>query len=214
MDKIILTEEDILALREKVRPYLTEKRFIHTLSVEKEADRLGEIYLPDERFRLRAAALLHDITKKDTHEKQLQYCAEFGIIQSSGEKTDEVYHALTASLVARRDFSAYTDDGIISAVRNHTTGKGGMNVFDAIIYLADYIEETRAFVGCRELRSYFWDRTECGDDKYEILKDTLVKSFDMTIKHLIEKGNVIDPDTVDARNTLLSKGIGTEVTIE
>ena len=210
MEKILLREEDITALREKVRPYLTEKRYLHTLSVEREADRLGKIYLPDECMRLRAAALLHDITKKESHAGQLQYCSEFGIILKSGDKSDEVYHAITASYLAARDFSEYTDSGIISAVRHHTTGGADMTLFDALIYLADFIEETRTFEGCRMLRSYFIDRSECGDDKFDVLYDTLVKSFDMTLSHLIEKGSVIDPDTVDARNLCIARKLSRE----
>ena len=58
------TEADITALRERVRPYLTAKRYEHTLAVEREAEFLGKLYLPEKIMALRAAALLHDITKK------------------------------------------------------------------------------------------------------------------------------------------------------
>lgn len=208
MEKIKLTESAICSLREKVRPYLTEKRYAHTLAVEKEADRLGEIYLPEERVRLRAAALLHDITKKEDYERQLQICVDFGIISSDDQlKTPEVYHALTGSLVARRDFPGYTDDEILTAIARHTTGSPDMTLFDAIIYLADYIEETRTVEVCKELRSYFWDRTECGDDKFDILFGTLIKSFDQTIEHLIKKNNLIDENTVGARNACIGRKI-------
>ena len=205
-NKIILTEADIDTLREKIRPYYTEKRYLHTLSVEKEAVKLGEIYLHDELMRLRAAALLHDITKIADYEKQLQYCAEFGIIMNIEEGTSpEVLHALTGASVAERDFVEFVDDGIVGAIRRHTTGDGAMTVFDALIYLADYIEETRTFEGCRALRSYFWDRIECGDDKKEVLLDTLIHSFDMTVKHLLDKGSVIDLNTIEARNICVAR---------
>ena len=62
--KAEITESDISALREKVRDYLTEKRYAHTLAVEREAQFLGGIYLPEKIKELRCAALLHDITKK------------------------------------------------------------------------------------------------------------------------------------------------------
>ena len=205
MEKIILCEDDILALREKIKPYLTDKRYLHTLSVEREADKLGELYLPAERMRLRAAALLHDITKKADYEKQLNYCAEFGIILTIGEDTSaEVLHSLTGAGVAARDFADYVDEGIVTAIARHTTGDADMSVFDAIIYLADYIEETRTFEGCRALRSIFWDRIECGEDRREVLRDAMIKSFDMTIEHLIEKGSVIDLKTVGARNSCVA----------
>ena len=75
-----LTERDLDALREAVRTYYTEKRYGHALCVEEEAARLGEIFLPGRIHALRAAALLHDITKKFDLEKQLKCCADFGII--------------------------------------------------------------------------------------------------------------------------------------
>lgn len=214
MEKILLTEKDVEDLREKVKPYLTEKRYLHTLAVEKEADALGEIYLPNERIRLRAAALLHDITKKADYDRQLLYCDEFGLTFENGsDKTPEVYHALTGAALAKKDFPDYTDDEIISAVRRHTTGSADMTLFDAIIYLADYIEETRTFEGCRQLRSYFYDRIECGDDKTDVLTDTLVRSFDMTITHLIEKVNVIDPETIGARNACVTRRIFRDIEV-
>ena len=70
------------------------KRYLHTLAVEEEAARLGELFLPDRINALRAAALLHDITKRDDLEKQLQYCSEFGIIYDVLERSSpKLFHA-------------------------------------------------------------------------------------------------------------------------
>ena len=82
MNKRTLDEDALRKLAGEVRPYLTEKRYAHTRAVEREAARLGEIYLPERVNALRASALLHDITKKESVEKQLQLCREFGIITS------------------------------------------------------------------------------------------------------------------------------------
>ena len=40
-------------------------------------------------------------------------------------------------------------------------------------------------------------------DKYELLRRTMVMSFDMTIKNLIEENKQIDGDTVESRNYFL-----------
>ena len=61
MNNIELTEEKLEELRQKVRGYLTEKRYAHTLAVEHEAACLGKLFMPDDINRLRAASLLHDI---------------------------------------------------------------------------------------------------------------------------------------------------------
>ena len=205
-EKIILSKNDIDILREKVRPYYTEKRMVHTLAVEKEAEKLGRIYIPEEIERLRAAALLHDITKKADEKKQLQYCEEFGIIVRTDDMlSPSVFHAITGAAVAERDFSDFADSEIISAVRWHTTGRAGMTVFESIIYLADYIEETRDFEDCVRLRTYFYDRSSQGDDPYAVLRDTMVYSFDMTISMLVSDGALIDCGTVSARNYFVAE---------
>ena len=197
----IITEEDIIFLREKIRPYLKDKRYLHTLAVEKEAAYLGSIYLPEKIFSLRAAALLHDITKKCDLEKQLQYCDEFGIITDDNDiLSPKTFHSKTAAALISKDFPEFCAEDITSGVRWHTTGHEGMTVFEAIIYLADYIEETRTFPDCVTLRKYFRDGIASGEDKNLVLYRTMIKSFDMTIANLMEEGALIDSDTISARN--------------
>ncbi len=205
MERIELTDEMLSVLRERVRDYLKPKRYLHTLAVEEEAARLGELFLPDRINALRAAALLHDITKRDDLEKQLQYCSEFGIIYDVLERSSpKLFHAKTAAELARRDFAEFVDDEIISGIRWHTTGREQMTAFESIVYLADYIEKTRTFPDCVELRRYFWDGVaEPGADAAEHFKKTMVLSFDMTIRNLIEENAPIDRDTVAARNRFI-----------
>ncbi len=200
-EKIKLTKNDLSLLSEKIKPYLTEKRYAHTIAVAAEAAKLAKIYLPEDENRLIASALLHDITKKADHKKQLQYCEEFGIIIDSGDNpAPSVFHAITAECVAARDFRDFTDRDILSGVRWHTTGRAEMSVFEALIFLADYIEPTRDFPDCIKLRKYFYDKLNDGEDAYSVLTDTMILAFDMTLKLLIENGDRIDKNTTEARN--------------
>ena len=80
-----------------------------------------------------------------------------------------------------------------------------MSIGEKLLYLADYIEDTRTFPDCVELRKYFWDRINAGDDRQVVLRDTLIISFDMTIKGLIGDGTPIHRDTVEARNFLIEE---------
>ena len=59
-----ITEEKIEGLRARVKALLSPKRWLHTSEVEKMAARLAELYCPQKANLLRAAALLHDITKE------------------------------------------------------------------------------------------------------------------------------------------------------
>ena len=206
MEKKILTDAEIAALDERVRPYLDERRYAHTVSVAEEAVRLAQLYLPDKRNSLRAASLLHDITKKADFEKQLQYCEEFGIITGNDTLlSHKVFHAFTGAALAERDFPDIADEEILSGIRWHTTGREGMTVFEAIIYLADYIEPTRTFDDCIRLRNFFWDGIRDGRDKYRVLRDTMILSFDLTIESLLREGALIDRETIAARNYYLAE---------
>jgi len=78
-----------------------------------------------------------------------------------------------------------------------------MSIFEAVIYLADFIEDTRDFEDCVKLRNYFYGKLAAGEDKYSVLTDTMIYSFDLTISLLMSDGAVIDEDTVRARNYYL-----------
>ena len=206
-----ITDEMLNTLREQVREYLTEKRYAHTLSVESETGKLAALFLPAEQNCLRAAALLHDITKRLNLEKQLQLCQNFGIIVTNDEtKAPKLLHAKTAAAVVSRDFPQFADNRVLSGIRWHTTGRAGMSLFESIVYLADYIEPTRTFADCVMLRQFFWEIISLAadaDSRMEVLRQTMVLSFDMTIRQLLAEGALVDRDTIEARNWFLSPAL-------
>lgn len=205
-------DEKIILLRESIstkKYFSTEYRLNHTLGVEREAVRLGEMYCPDKIPALRAAALLHDITKEISFEKQLQICERFGTIISNEQMmAKKTLHAITAAIIIPEKFPLFASDEVISAVRYHTTGRDNMTITEKIIYLADYIEEGRSFDDCVRLREYFYsaDPQEMDiDDRLLHLDKTLILSFDMTIKQLLCEGSPIDINTTLARNDLIAR---------
>jgi len=195
------------ALRQKIGGYMKERRLSHTLAVEREAARLSELYAPDKEYTYRCAALLHDITKELSFEKQLQLCEEFGIIYTDEDKRmPKTFHARTAVEVIRRDFPEFACDTVLGAVRWHTTGHAGMTVGEKLLYLADYIEDTRTFESCVKLRRSFYDGLEKAkgeSGRRRLLQNIMIESFDMTIMDLIDEDSPIHPDTVAARNSLI-----------
>ena len=210
---ISLEQKEILAsLRERIRPYMKEKRLSHTYAVEREVAALSDIYSPSAEFTLRCAALLHDITKELTLEKQLQLCDEFDIIYTQEETlTPKIFHSRTAPAIIKRDFSEFADADILSAVRWHTTGRTKMSIVEALIFLADYIEDTRTFESCVELRKFFYSGLEhvnCDAEKTSLLYDTMILAFDMTVSELSEERAPIHLDTVAARNYFIFKKRG------
>ncbi len=203
----MFNETALTALYERVRTSMSEKRFFHTAAVEKMVARLGELYCPEKISMLRAAALLHDITKEYSTEKHLQILRDFGIIVSKQDTlTPKTLHARTAALIIPTEFAAYANEELLCAVRYHTTGRAGMSMPEKLLYLADYIDESRRFPDCVALREMFWS-AEPKDMPWEArlshLDRVMVRSFDMTISGLLADGAIVSEDTIAARNSLL-----------
>lgn len=200
-------ESRLAELRRSVSEGMSQKRFVHTAAVEEMARRIGELYLPASVDVLRAAALLHDITKEYSADKQLQICREFGIIISKQDMlTPKTFHAKTAAALIPVLYPDFADEDVISAVRWHTTGRAGMTLLEKIVYLADYIDESRTFADCVALRTLFWDaepQTMSEEERLSHLNRVLIRSFDMTLASLIEEGAPVSDDTFSARNWLI-----------
>ncbi len=195
-------------IRDIVKTFVSEKRYLHTVGVEKEAYKLGKILLPQKAEKLQLTGLLHDITKDFKTEKQLQLCDEYGIKYNLEGLVPKLLHSKTGCEFARRHFgNDIVDDEVYSGILYHTTGRANMTLFEAIVYLADYIEETRTFEDCVALRNYFYENVNNAisyEEKIEALRKTMIYSFDLTIKNLIEENKPIDFDTISARNYFIN----------
>ena len=73
---IEITENMLDGLRENVMGKMSPKRFVHTAAVEQMVARLCELFCPEQTVLLRAAALLHDVTKEKTSAEQVALLAE------------------------------------------------------------------------------------------------------------------------------------------
>ena len=201
------TEEMLDKLRKKVGEGMSEKRYFHTLEVEKMAARLGAIYVPECISVLRAAALLHDITKEKSAEEHIAIFEQNGVLVSeSDKKSPKMFHANTAALVIPGQYAEFATPELIGAVRYHTTGRADMTILEKIIYLADYIDMSRKFSDCVELREFFFNfdfESASEEEKVAHLNHTLIKSYDFTIRGLIDDGKLIDKTTLEARNFLI-----------
>ena len=202
-----ITDLMLDGLRQRVSGTMSPKRFRHTAEVEKMAEYLGSLYAPEEIPRLRAAALLHDVTKEYPPETQIAMCRERGIeLEADALLAPKTLHARTAAAVIPEQYADFADDVIISAVRWHTTGRSDMSICERIIYLADYIDMSRTFEDCVRLRDYFMSAHPeklDSEERARHLTKTLIMSFDMTMRGLIDDGRSISRDTVEARNSLI-----------
>ena len=200
-------ETEIAALRNAVLSEMSPKRYAHTAAVEDMVTRLATLYCPEEIPALRAAALLHDITKEYDVTTQMAILSEAGQPPKRGEEyAHKTFHARTAALLIPEKYPAFACETVINAVRWHTTGHEGMTLPEKLLYLADYIDESRLFPDCVRLRSFFWNarpETMTVEQRQAHLRRTLIMSYDMTMRALLSEDAVISPDTALARNELV-----------
>ncbi|MBR5615381.1 MAG: HD domain-containing protein [Clostridia bacterium] len=212
INDLYITPAMLDELRGSIQKAMSPKRYTHTCAVESMVARLCELFCPECMLDLRAAALLHDITKEESLEKQLQLCREFDIIVQSGDVlAPKTFHAKTAAALIGRDYPAFASEVVVNAVRWHTTGRADMTLSEQLLYLADYIDDSRMFPDCVRLRNYFWRADPAAMDentRLVHLYDTLIMSFDMTMRHLLDENATISLDTILARNALIEKKAG------
>ncbi len=182
-------------MREDILSRLEGYRYTHTLGCEKAAMWLGKKYGEDPK-KCSLAAVLHDITKRLSREEQLYLCDKYGIIPCDVEKIEwKMLHGRTAAAIARDVYKIPED--VAHAIEYHTTGCENMTTLDKIVYLADFIEETRDFKGVEPARALA---------KKDIDK-ALLYCFDFSLSDLIERGKLIHKDTMQARNWLIKQGV-------
>lgn len=183
---------------------LSPRRFEHTLGTEKAALELAQVHHPDiDMTKVSFCALLHDLTKEYSVEEHIAVAKKFGITFSDTElSSPKLLHSKTASFICRYELKL--PDDLCDAVFYHTTGRMNMNPLEEIVYFADYIEETRKDAECIALREEYLNLMQSNPPR-RALDKALVLSFNRTICGLMEKNNIIDKNTVDARNYYLSK---------
>ncbi len=202
-----ITESMLDELRNIVMQQLSPKRFYHTVAVERMIERLCALFCPEETMRMRAAALLHDLTKELEPSEQLALCEKHGIpVSESDRLSPKTFHARTAAAEIGIRFPELAHPTVVQAVRWHTTGRGGMTLTEKLLYLADYIDDSRTFGACVMLRRYFFgaepERMDA-EGRMRLLNDTLLLSYDFTLRDLLEDRKPIDENSLAARNSLL-----------
>lgn len=183
---------DIEKIEEYAKTALSEYRFSHTKGVADTAKYLAQKYGAD-KTKAYAAGLLHDIAKEIPLEETMRLCKHYEIPISKIEKAaPQLLHGPLAAAISKEMFGI--DDEISDAIYYHTTGKPNMNMLTKIVYIADFIEPGRKFSEAKIAR-------EAAEDN---LDRAILIACNTVILHTVNKNGVIHPDTIDARNYLLT----------
>ncbi|MBR2340241.1 MAG: HD domain-containing protein [Clostridia bacterium] len=203
-----MNTEKLDCLRQKIRCNLSADRYEHTLGVERAVVFIGERILPHKLYELRVAALLHDITKEMPYADQKHFLATEGVqLTCDDVMSEKTLHQLSGAKMAEKSFSDYITPEIIHAISCHSTGCADMSVFDEILYLADYVEDTRRHESCIALRNRLLDelKKSSAEDYVQVLHKICLESINQTIEHLIQKGGFVHSNSFAARAFLVEK---------
>ncbi len=177
---------------ELLRSRLRETRFQHSLNVADAAVMLAKKFGADED-KAYLAGLLHDITKNESDENQLQIMESGGIILSKTQRSNpKLWHAMSG-MVYLRDTLGITDEDVLGAVRWHTTGKAGMTLLEKVVFIADYISAERDYPDADVMRRL----------SETSLDAAALYALKFSLRHLSEKEKPICEDSVAYYNELI-----------
>ena len=165
---------------------LKESRYIHSFGVEKMATELAKIYGADIE-KAAFAGKYHDIAKSFDEDKMNEYILKYGIDKKYLNNTP-LAHSKVAAEILKNEFGV-NDEDVLNAVRSHTTGRVDMSLLEEIVYVSDAIEENRNYPELKSLQ--------------ELARKDLDKAclfiMNFAVEMIIEKGRIVDEDTIVAR---------------
>ena len=175
-----------------------EKRYIHSINVASEAQRLAKKYGADVA-KAKLAGVLHDITKETPSQEQYEIIKKCGIeldyVESS---TPKLWHAIAGAGFAR-DIVGIDDEDVYNAIRYHTSGRANMSVLEKCVFIADFTGAERDYDGVNEMRAL----------AEKSLEDAMAFGLSFSISDLAKRRMAIDPNSIACYNEvvfLLGKG--------
>ena len=202
-------EKQLEKLRQSVKERLSAKRFSHTEGVVMAALRICGYFPEFDESEIAAAALLHDVTKELKKDEQIYLCAKYGVtVDGDVLAAPKLFHSITAAAMIPDKYPQFADAELIRAISVHTSGSEEMTLCDKLLYLADYIEDTRTFPDCVELREFF-DKgiasASTAEERERVLRETMLLSFDMTIRNILDEQRPLAVVTVRSRNAIIDE---------
>lgn len=180
-------------MRTILEQQLTEDRYRHSLGVADTAASLARRFGMNEE-RARVAGLLHDCGRTyEVTELPLEARRRGIPIGKIESAMPLLLHAYVGAYLIYEVYGV-NDAAIAQAIWRHTVGGANMTALDKIIYFADMIEPSRTYPEVERLRELA--RTAS-------LDEMMLVGLTESILFVAQKGGLIHPDTVTARNELL-----------
>ena len=184
---------DIEKILEDVKNTLSEKRYIHSIGVMKQAEYLAKKYGQDVEIA-KAVGIAHDIAKEMTDEEMIEYAKTNNIeIDEIETVKPSLLHGKIGADIATKKYG-FTED-MVNAIKWHTTGRKNMSMLEKIIYVADKTEENRK--GTR------FNLEKSRELSTQNIDETLIFLMNEFITNNVKNEWLIHPETIKARNDLL-----------
>lgn len=188
---------DIVEIKNWLKENLREGRYLHSLGAQETAVSLAKRFGADvEKASL--AALVHDCAKCIPNDELYKLIEENNIPVTEMELLSvKTLHSPVGAWLAEQKFGI-TDKQVLSAIRYHTIGRVGMDIIEKIVFLSDKVEaKTRN----KNFRSKVLDLLEKTGD----IDSAILACYEATIRRLLERKMIFNPQTVEVYNSLLLK---------
>lgn len=121
-----------------------EGRYYHSLGVAKAAVELCKVNNLSDELTEKAfiCGVIHDYCKYEKMDKYQQIIDKYKLNMTIKEEFKSIYHSILAPYIIKEELEI-NDLDILSAIECHAMGKPNMNELEKIIFLSDFIEETR-----------------------------------------------------------------------
>ncbi|WP_241685246.1 bis(5'-nucleosyl)-tetraphosphatase (symmetrical) YqeK [Companilactobacillus metriopterae] len=179
---------------ELMKNTLSDFRFNHCLRVEKQAIALAEKYDVDPA-RVGLAGLLHDFAKERSDQEFINVIKEKNLDPDLLNYGNAIWHGEVGAEIIKDELKIQDED-VLNAIRRHTVGSMRMNDIDKCVFIADYIEPGRDFPGVEEAREQADISLYAG----------MIAELTNTINHLVDRKQVIHPQTFETYNYWIKKG--------
>ena len=140
-------------------------------------------------------AAAHDLARAMKGESLLEEARRYGLqVHPVEQRAPVLLHGAVAALWLQRSVGI-SDSRVLDAVRWHSTGRKGMGSVAKVVFLADKLDPDKV------KRYPYLD--EVGALAKESLDRALVGYLDHELSHLLQRGSLVHPGSLELRNELI-----------
>ena len=176
--------------------YQNSKRLNHILGVAKLAKELAlKFNLDSEKAYI--AGLLHEYCKYESISEMIEIIND-DVITEKFKNAPQIYHAYASSVMAKEKFKI-NDEEILNAIKFHVYGRVNMTLFEKILVIADFAEDSREYARCKEVRKIL------DEGNFDLAMYLCIK---YTIEAVLAKGDMPLAEQYEILNELNQKILG------